>query len=67
MGPDGKGKNRKVIDLDYNEDENDDDDEDTTNDEENGEAKAAGGGALSNSSSNYKNAELAMLVTKSVS
>ena len=67
LGPDGKGKGgKKIIDLDYN--ENDDDEEEGDEGEQDGsdDNKEQGGGALSNSSTNYRNAELAMLCTKSV-
>jgi len=65
LGPDGKGKRgKKVIDLDYN--ENDDEEEGDEGDQDGSDDNnEQGGGALSNSSTNYRNAELAMLCTKS--
>ena len=69
LGPDGKGKGgKKVIDLDYNDDEEvgDEGEQDDSDDNGNSPSKEQGGGALSNSSTNYRNAELAMLCTKSV-
>ena len=57
LGPDNSGdKGKKVIDLDYNE-------EDSENEGNEGDDEVR---PLSNSNSHYRNAELAMLCTKSV-
>ena len=52
LGPEGESKEKKVIDLDYHNDCNEEDENEIS---------------LSNSQSQYKNAELAMLCTKAVS